>query len=157
MDACTPIVVQTTPPATPVLQVVQQTALQQQVVVPSLVQDVTVQSVVEQPTANALEQYPAAADTVTQYVGPPGPPGATGPQGPPGPTGAAGSGGDKTFPYAQPTASASWLIAHGLGKYPSVSVVDSAGSQIFGAVNYLDLNTVRIDFSLPFSGSAFLN
>lgn len=74
-----------------------------------------------------------------------------------GPKGDPGASGDKTFDYAQPTSSASWTIAHGLGKYPSVSVVDSAGSQIFGSVKYLDLNTVRIDFSLPFSGSAFLN
>ena len=39
-----------------------------------------------------------------------------------------GSGGDKNFIYNQNTPSATWEITHTLSKYPSVSVVDSAGT-----------------------------
>jgi len=87
-DACTPIVVQVVPAATPVVQLVQQNTAQQQVVVPSIVQSITGQTVVEQPTYNELEQFPSITDVVTQYLGPPGPPGATGATGPAGASGA---------------------------------------------------------------------
>lgn len=50
-----------------------------------------------------------------------------------------------------------WNIEHNLGKFPSVSVVDSAGSIIIGDVLYLDENNLRITFSVAFSGKAFLN
>jgi hypothetical protein len=51
----------------------------------------------------------------------------------------------------------SWTIAHGLNRYPSVTLVDTAHDQIFGDVSYPDQNHVVISFSAPMSGSAFLN
>jgi hypothetical protein len=64
---------------------------------------------------------------------------------------------DKTFVYTQSTASASWVIAHNLNKYPSVSIVDSGGNLVMGEVTYTDANNLTITFSASFSGKAFLN
>lgn len=68
-----------------------------------------------------------------------------------------GAGNDKNYLHEQGTASASWTITHNLGKYPSVVTIDSSGKEIIGAVSYPDLNTVQIDFSSGFSGTATLN
>lgn len=67
------------------------------------------------------------------------------------------SGGDKTFRFDQATPATTWLVVHGLGKYPSVSVVDSGGTWVIGQVTYLDIDTVQLDFSAAFGGSAFFN
>lgn len=65
--------------------------------------------------------------------------------------------GDAFFHFYQPSASNSWLITHNLNKYPSVSVVDSAGNQGIGSVQYLTSNTLSVSFSSAFSGDAYLN
>ncbi|MGH7746319.1 MAG: hypothetical protein ACREQ5_16395, partial [Candidatus Dormibacteria bacterium] len=70
-----------------------------------------------------------------------------------GPAGPAGTG-DRHFTWAQSVAAATWTIAHSLGKYPSVSVTDSAGNKVFGGVAYLDANTVQLTFSAAFGGFA---
>lgn len=59
--------------------------------------------------------------------------------------------------HTQTSASSSWSITHGLGKYPSATVVDSAGSEVIGEVNYTDNNNLTITFTAPFSGKAYLN
>ena len=46
---------------------------------------------------------------------------------------------------------------HNLNKYPSITVVDSAGSCVVGEVDYKDMNTLTVTFSGAFSGKAFLN
>jgi hypothetical protein len=48
-------------------------------------------------------------------------------------------------------------VAHNLGKYPSATVLDSAGDQVEGAIAYLDTNTLTISFSAAFGGVAYLN
>jgi hypothetical protein len=58
--------------------------------------------------------------------------------------------------HIQGSPSASWLITHGLGGKPSVTVVDSAETVVIGEVTYISSTQVRIDFSSPFSGSAYL-
>lgn len=62
-----------------------------------------------------------------------------------------------TFVYNQMTASDMWTIAHNLGKHPSVTVVDSAGSVVLGETQYVDENTIKLHFLGAFSGSAYLN
>jgi hypothetical protein len=64
---------------------------------------------------------------------------------------------DKHFRYSQNEPSQIWQIHHGLGKYPSVSIVDSAKSAVIGEVQYLDENRLVVSFSAAFSGEAFLN
>jgi hypothetical protein len=65
--------------------------------------------------------------------------------------------GDLNFVYTQTVASASWNIVHNLGKYPSVSIVDSSGNLVVGDVNYISLNELIVTFSAAFSGQAYLN
>lgn len=64
---------------------------------------------------------------------------------------------DKHFAYEQATASDTWTIHHNLNKFPSVSIVDTANTQVVGEVEYIDTNTVRITFNAPFGGYAYLN
>jgi hypothetical protein len=67
------------------------------------------------------------------------------------------SAGDLTYTHQQNQASADWLVTHGLGKFPSVTVIDSAGDQVDGDPVYIDQNSLRMVFSSAFSGRAFLN
>lgn len=85
--------------------------------------------------------------------GPKGDPGDPGPQGDPGPTG----NGDLNFTFHQMVASAHWHIVHNLGKFPSVEVVDSGGTTVYGETVFIDMNTVDLNFSAIFSGVAYLN
>ena len=68
-----------------------------------------------------------------------------------------GGDGDKEFVFNQASAEAEWSIKHDLGKYPSVTVVDSGNNVVVGDVQYVDLNNVIIKFSAAFSGEAYLN
>lgn len=65
--------------------------------------------------------------------------------------------GDKTYQYNQYIPSSIWNVNHGLNKKPAVSVVDSAENVVFGEVEYIDDNNVRITFSGAFSGKAYFN
>ena len=64
---------------------------------------------------------------------------------------------DKTFIYTQAIASDVWEITHNLEKFPSVSVVDSGKTMVYGNVEYINANELTITFSAPFSGQAFMN
>lgn len=64
---------------------------------------------------------------------------------------------DKHYTHTQSTPAAQWDIAHGLGKEPSVTVVDSTGRVVVGQVDYLTQDAVRITFQSAFSGQAHLN
>lgn len=66
-------------------------------------------------------------------------------------------GGSNTFIHDQTAASALWIINHGLGMFPSVVVIDSAGTIVVGDVSYIDDNTIHISFTGEFSGKAYLN
>lgn len=70
---------------------------------------------------------------------------------------ASGGGGDANLEFNQTPASAVWTITHNLNKYPSVTVVDSAGDECEGSVNHISRNLLTITFSAAFSGRAFLN
>lgn len=90
---------------------------------------------------------------------------ATAEQGVPGPSGEKGDQGDQGIPglsganfiHEQAVAAASWTIDHMLNRFPAITVVDSAGSVVYGDEVYLDPNRVRLDFGVPFSGKAYLN
>jgi len=64
---------------------------------------------------------------------------------------------DKNYRHIQGVSSATWTIAHNLGKYPSVTVKDSAGSIVIGEIQYNDNNNITLTFSGAFSGEAYLN
>ena len=63
----------------------------------------------------------------------------------------------RTFVYTQAHATNTWVINHNLNNYPSVVIVDDNGNQLTGAVWYADKNNIKITFSQPFAGRAYLN
>lgn len=68
-----------------------------------------------------------------------------------------GEGNTETAIYKQTVASDLWHIEHKLKKFPSVTVVDSAGTVVTGEVTYLDEGTLEVAFSGAFSGTVYLN
>lgn len=66
-------------------------------------------------------------------------------------------GGDKNFIHTQGVPSATWVIQHNLGKYPSVTVIDTAGTEVEGEVRHVDVNNLVLEFSAGFAGTATLN
>ena len=77
--------------------------------------------------------------------------GPEGPQGPPGP------GADLSYVHTQTPLATTWTVAHNLGKYPSVSVVDSGGNELLPDVTHLDVNTLTVTFGSPNSGKVYVN
>lgn len=77
--------------------------------------------------------------------------------GPQGPQGEQGPSGDLNYTHTQNSAATQWDVAHNLGKFPSVTVVDSGGSHVVGEILYLTINTLRLLFSAAFAGKAYLN
>lgn len=65
--------------------------------------------------------------------------------------------GDAFYVHAQDVADTTWTVTHNLGKFPSVSVVDSGGTWVVGDVTYVDANTLRVVFSRAFGGKAYCN
>ena len=61
------------------------------------------------------------------------------------------------YVYTQSTSSNTWAIAHNLGKYPSVTVIDSTGAEVFGNIEYVDTNNVTLSFNIAITGKAYLN
>lgn len=117
-----------------------------------LVEQETTQEVLELPSSTELLEVAAQGP-----MGPQGPVGPMGPQGPKGDPGPMGPPGDTHYTHIQAVASDTWVIDHNLGKYPSVSVVDSANDEVEGSVNHVSPMRVILVFSAPFSGKAFLN
>lgn len=90
-------------------------------------------------------------------VGSAGPVGATGPAGPTGPAGASGAGGG-TYVHTQSAPSTTWTVAHNLGYYPGgVSVIDSAGTKVYGDITHTNTNQLVINFTAGFSGKVYLS
>jgi hypothetical protein len=77
-------------------------------------------------------------------------------QGPAGIDGINGTG-DKNYVHSQSVPSTIWNVNHALLKFPSVTVVDSAGTTVIGEVQLIDINNVRLIFSASFSGKAYFN
>lgn len=62
-----------------------------------------------------------------------------------------------TYIHDQIATSKKWFVNHNLGKHPSVTIVDSAGSVVMGNIEYVDNLNVTITFTAEFSGKAYLN
>lgn len=59
--------------------------------------------------------------------------------------------------HEQGIASDEWVIEHNLGKFPSVSVVDSAESEIIAEIEYVNNNIVKVILKGASKGKAYLN
>ena len=64
---------------------------------------------------------------------------------------------DKNYVFVQSTPSATWNITHNLSKFPSVSVVDSANTVVYGDIDYINENSLTVTFSAAFGGKAYMN
>jgi hypothetical protein len=58
--------------------------------------------------------------------------------------------------FTQASVSSTWNITHQLGGRPSVTIVDSAGTVVYGEVRYNSNTSITVLFSSPFSGFAYL-
>jgi hypothetical protein len=58
------------------------------------------------------------------------------------------------YVHNQAIPSAAWIIEHNLGGYPSITVIDSANSQVEGDVVFDSTNQITVSFSSAFSGKA---
>lgn len=61
------------------------------------------------------------------------------------------------YHHQQGASSAVWTIEHGLGFYPNVTTMDSGGSVIEGELQHVSKNHLRVTFSAPISGNAYLS
>ena len=61
------------------------------------------------------------------------------------------------YHHQQGQASDSWLIQHGLGFYPNITVMDSGESTVEGELEHLSKYSLRVTFSAPISGNAYLS
>jgi len=64
---------------------------------------------------------------------------------------------DKTFEFTQGVPATTWNIQHDLGKFPSITVIDTADTVVTGQYTYIDNNNVTLTFSAGFAGKAYLN
>jgi hypothetical protein len=108
---------------------------------------------------------------ISLLPGVPGQRGPSGPTGPTGPTGATGPTGPGvteqqirdiipsavSYRHSQITVSNTWTITHNLRFLPNVTVFDSAGSMVEGAVTHIDNTQLTVAFSVALAGSAVLS
>lgn len=101
----------------------------------------------EGPSAYELAVAGGFVGTLEEWVASlQGPPGSQGPQGP--------SGGYHR--HVQSVPEAMWVINHEIGHQPAVTIVDSAGTEVIGAVSYPSASQVVVEFSSAFAGTAHL-
>ena len=67
-----------------------------------------------------------------------------------------GAANTRRYEHTQGTAATSWVITHTLGGKPSVTIVDSADTHVFGDVIYNSTTQITVNFSAAFSGKAYL-
>jgi len=62
-----------------------------------------------------------------------------------------------TFVFTQNVPSTTWNIQHNLGKFPSITVIDTGNTVVVGEYNYTSNTNVILTFSAGFAGKAYLN
>ena len=65
--------------------------------------------------------------------------------------------GGTTFEFTQVVPATTWNITHNLGKFPSITVIDSGNTVVTGEYIYTNNNQVTLNFSATFAGKAYLN
>jgi hypothetical protein len=119
---------------------------------------VAIQEVVERLTVRGgdvltlpevTEHVTVSGDTVTVA--------SVGIAGPPGTAAVVEGTGDLHYTHAQAVPAAVWVVVHNLGKYPSVSVVDSGGTWVIGDVAYTSPNALTVSFGAAFAGTCYAN
>jgi hypothetical protein len=65
--------------------------------------------------------------------------------------------GDKHYEHVQAVPASVWNITHSLAKFPAVTIVDTGGNEVEGAVNHVDNNSLTLTFTASFAGKAYMN
>ncbi len=60
------------------------------------------------------------------------------------------------YTHTQLSPAAIWTITHNLGRYPSCSVIDSGGNEVFGNIAHINVNQLTVSFAAAFGGTAYL-
>lgn len=68
-----------------------------------------------------------------------------------------GTGVKTSYIHEAKSESNQWTIIHNMGRFPSVTLVDSTNTVIYGVVRYENENKIIVNFSAAISGKAFLN
>ncbi len=61
------------------------------------------------------------------------------------------------YVHIQMIAAQTWIVSHGLHKYPSVTIMDSSGAHITADVEYIDIDVLHIHFTAEIGGRAYLS
>lgn len=61
------------------------------------------------------------------------------------------------YEHNQAVQSDVWTIKHKLGKYPSVTIINSDNQEVIGKVIYNSISEIEVSFSIEISGTAYLN
>lgn len=62
------------------------------------------------------------------------------------------------YTHNQDAASEIWVINHSLGKFPSVTTIETTNNEVIkGKVTYNNINEVKVEFSIAVTGIAYLN
>jgi len=56
-----------------------------------------------------------------------------------------------------PTPKLEWEVIHSLNKKPTVTLVDDYENIVYGAVEYVNLNIIKITFNTLTSGKVYIN
>lgn len=64
---------------------------------------------------------------------------------------------DHSYIHSQGLSATIWIITHNLNRFPSVSPVNSANTQMNAVIDYIDKNILTVTFLTPVSGKAYLN
>ena len=64
---------------------------------------------------------------------------------------------DKHFVFTQTLPSTAWVIQHNLSKFPSITVIDTANTVVYGEYIFNSINQTTLNFSSAFAGKAYLN
>lgn len=64
---------------------------------------------------------------------------------------------DNYYVHEQNVASEVWNVVHNLRKNPSVTIVDNSGVVVYGRIEYISANELKIYFKYPFAGKAYCN
>lgn len=81
-------------------------------------------------------------------------PGPQGSPGPPGDDGQPGTPGGTQFLLNQVAPAATWLVAHNLGYFPHITILDSSGEVVLTDIHHADVNNAVLTFSSPTTGKA---
>lgn len=66
-------------------------------------------------------------------------------------------GSDAYYAHTANNPTTSEPVNHGLGKFPAVTAINSAGDEVEAGVNHIDEDNVVCTFSFPFSGKIYFN